>query len=603
MTQATLSNTRESVGDRHGPVRIATNDGLLAILASVDAIATREGSAELRWQIRDLHERVARDQFRIAVVGQFKRGKTSLLNALLGEPDLLPVGALPFTSILTIVQYGNEKAADVVFRSGRRLSISLTELKDFVTEDGNPNNCKMVEKVEVFYPGEILRGGISLVNSPGFGSLSDQNTQTAYGYLPRIDAAVFVTSPDPPLTAAEMAFLKKLTLSTRKLFVVMNKIDLLDPSSVSDVMEFTEKAITRIIGRPSAGLYAVSALRAGPSPQEHGGSSLSGLQRLESEIRAFLSTDRNEAFLASVRQCLLASLSELRGELESHIVSSTAVIEDLDRKRRALENEVNAVYDDYARNERALVEMVSRLADLAENETVRFAESKCADFDLLLRVFLRKNEELPNDQVPGALDTFAALEIEHLLDNWLKDLEGSLIRTFSDAIARFLGSANDGLTTIRERALEHFGVQISSGTIIECLRVVATPRGARPAFAEHGRHRAMRLIPRLLLRGWLLRHAQDRARRMLQQSGKTIGGDLNARTRVEIRGFAAIVRRRLQENIERIRTAVLAAQDQTTHSILFYRQRIVRLSADVRGLDQLTEMLNTAGEFQYALEA
>ncbi len=89
---------------------------------------------------------------------------------------------------------------------------------------------------------------------------------------------------------------------------------------------------------------------------------------------------------------------------------------------------------------------------------------------------------------------------------------------------------------------------------------------------------------------------------MLRQSGKTIGGDLNARTRVEIRGFAAVVRRRLQENIERIRTAVLAAQDQTTHSILFYRQRIERLSADVRGLDQLTEML-TAGEFQYALEA
>ena len=216
MTQATLPNTHKSGSDWGGPLCSSVDGPLVSILASVESIATREGGKPLCWRIRDLHERIAQDQFRLAVVGQFKRGKTSLLNALLEEPDLLPVGALPFTSVLTIVQYGIQKAAEVVFQSGTRLSISLSELKNYVTEAGNPNNCKMVEQVEVFCPGEILRGGISLVNSPGFGSLSDQNTKTAYRYLPRIDAAIFVTSPDPPLTAAEMEFLRKLTLSTRK---------------------------------------------------------------------------------------------------------------------------------------------------------------------------------------------------------------------------------------------------------------------------------------------------------------------------------------------------------------------------------------------------
>ena len=113
-------------------------------------------------------------------------------------------------------------------------------------------------------------------------------------------------------------------------------------------------------------MYALSALRAIAPGQNDGADSL-GLQRLKLDICDFVSAERNQTFLVSVRQCLMASISELRGRTRiPHLSSAAATIEDLDRKRIQFEREINALYDHLARNERALVEMVSRLADLAE---------------------------------------------------------------------------------------------------------------------------------------------------------------------------------------------------------------------------------------------
>jgi GTP-binding protein EngB required for normal cell division len=601
MTQAILPHTRESDNDSRESLRSETAGHLLSILAAVESISTREGTKQLVGRLRDLHERIAQDQFRVAVVGQFKRGKTSVLNALLGETDLLPVGALPFTSVLTIVRYGSHKGAEVVLQSGSRLSISLAELKDYVTEAGNPNNCKMVEQVEVFYPGEILRGGITLVNSPGFGSISDQNTQTAYDYLPRIDAAVFVTSPDPPLTAAEMEFLKKLALSTSRVFVVMNKIDLVDHVSLSAVVDFTREAITRIAGRPSPVMYTVSALRAAAAGQECSGSDLAGVQLLESDIRKYLGTARDATFMASVRRCLLSSIAELRVELESHIASTATTLLESERKRTRFRDELRGVHEHYAQNQRALVESVSRLADLAENETIRFAESKRFTFDSLLHAFVRDSQQMPKDRLVGALDNFVACQIENLLNCWLHDLEISLAGTLSDAMTRFLKSTNDIVARLHERALEQFGVQ-SANTIVDGLVTTAARRehklGAAPL-----QPRALLLMPRSLLWRWLVRRARERFRRELQRAGQSIARDLNARMKMEIRTFADNVRNRLQESIERIRAAVSASQDQNQHSEVFNSQRIARLSADIRRLDQLVEALNAPSEVQYSLEA
>ncbi len=601
MPNARLREPRESDNARKYCLQRPEIPPLVSVVAAAESIAQRDGSKKLHWQLQDLKERIVLGQFRIAVVGQFKRGKTSLLNALLGETDLLPVGTLPFTSILTIVQQGSQNAAEVVFRSGARRQISLDELKDYATDAGNPDNQKMVEHVDVFCAADILEDGVCFVNSPGFGSLSDQNTQTAYDYLPRIDAAIFVTSPEPPLTAAEMEFLKKLSSTTKKVFVVMSKVDLLHSNALGEVLRFTQNAISRLAPDASSIIYPVSALIAATPRQDS--APLIGIQRLEADIREFLAAERHDTFLSSVRRCLSTSLAELRAELESSIASAQEIVKDLENRYLEFKGEVHAAYDDHARNEGLFVETVKRLGELAENELLRFAESKGFELDAPLREFLRRNDRIPKSHLASALNAFAMLEIDKLFDAWSRELEASLVRAVADAAERFLQSANSLTAAFRARVSQQFGLEMEDDNIQESFAGLANRKQHVPAEAPPRPYPATSLVPRALLRHWELRRATGAARRRLQSTGQLAATELRERLRAANRSFIDAVRRALEHEIERLLAAVFEAEEQRQNSAAFYKQHIVKLSEDIRTLDQMTAMLNTRAGFQFALEA
>lgn len=574
---------------------------LLAILTDAESIAKQHSSNKLSWHLRDLRERIVRDQFRIAIVGQFKRGKTSLLNTLLGEADLLPVGTLPFTSILTIVQQGRYNAAEVVFQSGRRLPISVNELKDYVTEAGNPGNSKMVEQVEVFCPADILNDGVGLVNSPGFGSLSDQNTQTAYDYLPRIDAAIFVTSPDPPLTAAEMEFLKKLASTTKKVFVVMNKVDVLDESALAEVLRFTQNAMTRVLCDRVPRVYPVSALLSKVPPDAFVGSA--GIHALQSDLREFLNSARWDTFITSVSGCLSGVISALRTELESRVAAASATAKDMENRRSGFARELQAPYEEHAHNERLFVDTVNRLGDLAENELLRFTESKRFDLDSPLRVFLCANDRLPKQQLARAVDDFATLRIDSLFNSGARELEASLVHAVSAAAERFVQAANDVIADLRSRLVQQFGIEIQSESIKQSFVGWASPEQRALEVSPRKPPSAVSLLPRPLLRRWVLRRATRAVRLRLQSTGQSIAKDLSARMRSAIETFTDAVRRDLHHNLETLLTPVLAVQEQHESAAVIHKQNIARLLEDIQELDQLAGALRAFTLSQPVLEA
>jgi GTPase SAR1 family protein len=119
----------------------------------------------------DLREKIETNTFNLVVVGQFKRGKTSLINALLGA-DILPVAVVPLTSIVTIMKYGEALRIMVHFNDGRVAEIKPESLPEYVTEKGNPKNAKDVSEVVITYPSPYLRGGVQIIDTPGAGELS-----------------------------------------------------------------------------------------------------------------------------------------------------------------------------------------------------------------------------------------------------------------------------------------------------------------------------------------------------------------------------------------------------------------------------------------------
>lgn len=116
------------------------------------------GSGNLVERAEAWKEKLYSDHFRIVVMGQFKRGKTTLINSILGY-EVLPSSVIPLTSVNTLLRYGEEPRVEVRCFDERRERHPLERLAAFVTEQENPENRLGVRAVEVFMPSEYLREG------------------------------------------------------------------------------------------------------------------------------------------------------------------------------------------------------------------------------------------------------------------------------------------------------------------------------------------------------------------------------------------------------------------------------------------------------------
>jgi len=180
----------------------------------------------------------------VAILGQFKAGKSSFLNGLLGK-HILPTGVVPVTTVITRLQYGPEERAMVTYFNGSRTEISLQKLSDFISEQGNPNNAKDVDVVDVETP--ILKDypGLRLVDTPGLGSIFRAHMKTSQEWLPAVGAAIVAVSSDRPLSDDDLALLGDLARHTPNIFLLLTKVDLLTIEQRKEVVCFLEKSLKK----------------------------------------------------------------------------------------------------------------------------------------------------------------------------------------------------------------------------------------------------------------------------------------------------------------------------------------------------------------------
>ncbi|HTU78557.1 MAG TPA: dynamin family protein [Solirubrobacteraceae bacterium] len=286
--------------DGHGGALGEYREHKLALAEMIRALMTiaherhddeREGTG------RELLARLAEDAFQLAVVGQFSRGKSTLMNAILGGP-YLPTGALPMTSVLTTVSYGSEPRA-WVHRAGDSfpIDVPLDQLVRYVAQHSGERQELQIVSAEVELPAEILRLGFSFVDTPGIGSAITANTATTEEFLPQADAVIFVTSCDAPLSEAEQRFLATVRRHVEKLFLVVNKTDLVDAGETEDVIRFVRGQLAD--DGADLRVYALSARRAlqARASGDRGALEDSGLPALERPLVQFLTREKSRVFL------------------------------------------------------------------------------------------------------------------------------------------------------------------------------------------------------------------------------------------------------------------------------------------------------------------
>jgi GTP-binding protein EngB required for normal cell division len=183
-----------------------------------------------------------------AILGQFKAGKSSFINSLIGH-DILPVGVIPVTTVITRLRCGEKAAAVVTKFDGGTVEVPVEEVGEFISEEKNPANAKNVEVVDIALPALARYPGLRLVDTPGFGSVFKYNAETSEEWLPHVGTAIVAVSADRPLSDNDLDLLRELARYTPKILLLLTKADLLSHDQQKEVIRFFKNILKREINQ------------------------------------------------------------------------------------------------------------------------------------------------------------------------------------------------------------------------------------------------------------------------------------------------------------------------------------------------------------------
>ncbi len=204
------------------------------------------------WRFTNLQPQIAacnemlrrRNGIDVAVFGRFKAGKSSFLNHLSGR-DVLPIGVVPLTAVVTRMRYGETDRAAIRFLNGTTEHVPLDRIGLYVGENENSENRKQVAAVEVELPELKPLAPLQFVDTPGLGSTFEHNTDAALKWLPNVGAALVAVGADAPLSERDVALLGELRRHTPKIVVLLTKADLLSEGQRAEVLAFVKNQLRR----------------------------------------------------------------------------------------------------------------------------------------------------------------------------------------------------------------------------------------------------------------------------------------------------------------------------------------------------------------------
>ncbi|HET6672748.1 MAG TPA: dynamin family protein [Agromyces sp.] len=210
------------------------SSAMVEVIRDVGRLAAASGRGDLAKRLEQTQMRLVDPDIRVIVVGEFKQGKSKLINALVNAPAC-PVDDDIATSVPTSVGYAEEPQAWVLEQHEdaatsattlERRQIPLEQISDFVSERGNPRNERRIVSAEVLLPREILKGGLKLVDSPGVGGLESSNALATLSALTTAHAVLLVSDASQEYTDPEVQFLKHAMRISPNVAAVLAKTDL-----------------------------------------------------------------------------------------------------------------------------------------------------------------------------------------------------------------------------------------------------------------------------------------------------------------------------------------------------------------------------------------
>ena len=566
-------------------------------LRRLRVIADGLGQVDCRASIDRAIETLDQGLLRVTVLGQFKRGKSTLLNALLGR-ELLPTGLLPVTTVATEVREGSGELL-VVRNDGRSERASLAALPEFVTEAGNPENVKGIRRVEVRVPLPPWAGAAVFVDSPGIASVHSRATAEAYRLGAGVDATIFVLSPQPPISEAELAYLRTVRGSATKFFFVMNKIDEVPEGERPELLEYVARVLRDRGEMDGARLYCLSArriVRSGAPPESVRGTD-PGWSDLLADLGRYLGEGRTES-LRRIGERRVAQYAErLRSMIDLARSSLSASDATFETAYRALEGAT----------ERTSVER--RAADaLLDDDLV----DVIAEIDRRLIGF-RSDAQGPLvqllDEFLGSTRSWSAARLVQGFDQRCRDaliprvracretLEGEAARLLASACDRYVRRVESALREVDRAAGASFELRLASLALDVPLSDLSRYYVQVPGLLDGSlAGQSAQLLPAGLLRGRLRRQLGRTVAELLDAQSGLIRTDLIDRLRQSVAQFKDIVTDRIDRNVASVRAAMELGRGERDAGVADRDARREQLEQWRRSLDELDRPTERASE-------
>ncbi len=470
-----------------------TQETRAGTLALIDGIAERYSISAVRPLLRTCYALEQERVVRIAVLGRFKAGKSSFLNHLLAR-ELLPVGVVPVTSVVTEIGYGPEEAARVQYLNGDWEEIAVDSIHSYISESENPENLKQVSLVVVELPSLKRFPNIRFVDTPGLESVFTHNTDTALSWLPQVGLALVAIGVDPPLSERDVALIRDLYRFTPHVAVLLTKVDALTVRERREVEAFVNEQLRRHLNpHPRVFPYSV---RAGHDNLKH---------CVEEEL--ILPAQRD--FTTQQQAILERKTSTLLDQCEDYLRLALKSAETVDSERGALKELVIGERE-FLGETKLQLKLCARHAVGATRQIFE-KQLQSADRPIEQRL-------LPELEYSYPAWTRNLASVIECFQDWLEKSLGRELRTVSSSnrpaflapidstkgqLARLL---QDFQRRLSERTARAFGVPLRTTEIHIDVKDPETPDVNIGRVFDHNWELLGILVPMWLVRGFVRRH-------------------------------------------------------------------------------------------------
>jgi GTPase SAR1 family protein len=520
-----------------------------------------------RKKLEELEKRLQEGRFNLAVLGQFKRGKSTFLNALLGD-ELLPSSVLPLTAIPTLIQFGNSLLVRALNHDGtvkeeilgKRHEEIAAFLAKYVTEESNPNNRLGIAHVEVFYQAPILGKGVVLIDTPGIGSTYRHNTEATLAFLPQCDAAMFLISADPPISEVELDFLKKVRSRVPKLFFILNKVDYLSEEEKQASVQFFKKILREQGGiEGDAPLFCVSARRGmnAKVARDEDGWIASGMAEVKDHLIEFLVKDKNDTLQSALSRKAEDILSDILMQVHLAVRTLQMPLEELEERRRVFEEKINdaehqrVVAGDMLRGDR------KRSLEFLENQSIQLRRKARTYLEDIVESVLKDQPDM-NAARKTLSDTIPTFFEEELFE---------MAKIFDAHVHQTLNphqkSADKLIETIRKAAAELFEIPYHAPKSSDAFEMTREPYWVtserRNFFNPIPENLVLRMLPPGVRRLRIRKRLHEDIESLVTQNVENLRWATLQNLDRAFRNFSALLDERMSNTIKATHGAIQAA--------------------------------------------